>query len=133
MKLQTLACSLCYSSRGLKALPPASGARSNAASKRIVPFSLLAIGAMLEARAMGLIIPADLSITGFDDVAMSIQIEPPLTTMWVDNAEIGRLAARDLLARLSGITPPPIPALIPVFVERSSTAAPRRHELAPSG
>lgn len=93
----------------------------------------LAIGAMLEARAMGLTIPTDLSITGFDDVAMSIQIEPPLTTMRVDNAEIGRLAARDLLARLSGTTPPPIPALIPVFVERSSTAAPRRHELAPSG
>ena len=93
----------------------------------------LAIGAVLEARAMGLAVPADLSITGFDDVAMSTQTEPPLTTMRVDNAEIGHLAARDLLARLSGTTPPPVPALIPAFVERSSTAAPRRYDLAPVG
>jgi LacI family transcriptional regulator len=93
----------------------------------------LAIGAVLEARAMGLAVPADLSVTGFDDVAMSTQIEPPLTTMRVDNAEIGHLAARDLLARLSGTTSPSVPPLIPTFVERSSTAAPRRYDLAPVG
>ena len=78
---------------------------------------------------MGLAVPADLSITGFDDVAMSIQIEPPLTTMRVDNAMIGNLAARQLLARLSGTTPSPVPALIPTFVERASTAAPRQYDL----
>jgi len=84
----------------------------------------LAIGALLEARAMGLEIPRDLSITGFDDVAMAAQTEPPLTTMCVDNAEIGRRTAHYLLTRLSGTVPPRVPALIPRFIERASTAPP---------
>ena len=84
----------------------------------------LAIGALLEARAMGLVVPRDLSVTGFDDVAMAAQTEPPLTTMRVDNAEIGRLAAQALLARLDGEVPAPVPALVPTLIERASTAAP---------
>jgi LacI family transcriptional regulator len=37
----------------------------------------LAIGALLEARAMGLEVPRELSFTGFDDVAMAAQIDKP--------------------------------------------------------
>jgi LacI family transcriptional regulator len=85
----------------------------------------LAIGALLEAQAMGLEIPRDLSVTGFDDVAMAAQTEPPLTTMRVDNTEIGRRTAHYLMARLNGIVPSPIPALVPTFIERASTAPPR--------
>jgi LacI family transcriptional regulator len=85
----------------------------------------LAIGALLEARTMGLMVPDDLSITGFDDVAMAAQMEPGLTTMRVDNARIGSLAADYLLARLSGETPSPVPPLLPEFIERGSTAPPR--------
>jgi LacI family transcriptional regulator len=84
----------------------------------------LAIGALLEARAMGLDVPRELSITGFDDVAMAAQIDPPLTTMRVQNTEIGRLAAAYLLTRLAGGVPSPVPALVPDFVERCSTAPP---------
>jgi LacI family transcriptional regulator len=84
----------------------------------------LAIGALLEARAMGLEVPRDLSITGFDDVAMAAQIDPPLTTMRVPNAEIGRLSASYLLARLAGDVPAPVSALVPDFVDRGSTAPP---------
>ncbi len=63
---------------------------------------LLAIGALLEARAMGLEVPRDLSITGFDDITLAAEFDPPLTTMKVDNAEIGRLAATHLLTCLGG-------------------------------
>jgi hypothetical protein len=42
--------------------------------------------------------------------------------MRIDNAGIGRLAANYLLARLSGETPPPVPPLVPDFIERGSTA-----------
>jgi LacI family transcriptional regulator len=84
----------------------------------------LAIGALLEARAMGLDLPRELSITGFDDVAIAAQIDPPLTTMRVQNAEIGRLAAAYLLTCLAGGVPSPVPALVPDFVERCSTAPP---------
>ncbi len=81
----------------------------------------LAIGALLEARAMGLAVPGELSISGFDDVAMAAQTDPPLTTVRVPNAEIGRLAAGYLLARLAGETPSAVEALVPEFIERGST------------
>ncbi len=85
----------------------------------------LAIGALLEAQAMGLLVPQDLSITGFDDVAIAAQITPPLTTMRVPNHKIGQLAADYLLTRLGGSAGgPPVPVLAPDFVERRSTAPP---------
>jgi LacI family transcriptional regulator len=84
----------------------------------------LAIGALLEARAMGMEVPRQLSITGFDDVAMAPHTDPPLTTMRVPNAEIGRLAAAYLLARLAETVPASIPILVPDFIERHSTAPP---------
>jgi LacI family transcriptional regulator len=86
----------------------------------------LAIGALLEARVMGLSIPQDLSITGFDDIAIAAEIDPALTTMRVDNAEIGRLAALHLLALLDGDTPPLKVVIVPTFVERATTAPPPR-------
>ena len=57
-------------------------------------------------------------------------MDPPLTTMRVDNARIGHLAALDLLERLGGTTPPPVAALIPTFIERASTAAAPRPSVA---
>lgn len=62
----------------------------------------LAIGALLEAEALGIDVPRELSITGFDDIAMAKQIRPALTTMRVDTEQIGRLAAERLLAALNG-------------------------------
>lgn len=90
----------------------------------------LAIGALLEARAMGVAVPGQLSITGFDDVGMAAQMDPPLTTMRVDNGLIGHLTALDLLERLGGKTPPPVAALVPNFIERASTAAAPRPSVA---
>lgn len=42
---------------------------------------VLAIGAILAAREMGLDIPRDLSITGFDNTLLSKSCDPPLTTV----------------------------------------------------
>ncbi len=62
----------------------------------------LAIGALLECSSRGILVPAELSIAGFDDVELAGEFVPALTTIRVPSAEIGRLAARRLLARLSG-------------------------------
>jgi len=78
----------------------------------------------VSAADVSLDVPRELSITGFDDVAMAAQIDPPLTTMRIQNAEIGRLAAAYLLTCLAGAVPSPVPALVPDFVERCSTAPP---------
>ena len=58
---------------------------------------LLALGALNGARALGLVAGRDVSITGFDDLALASRIPPGLTTQWVDNSRIGELAARKLL------------------------------------
>jgi LacI family transcriptional regulator len=62
----------------------------------------LAIGALLEAQALGIEVPRQLSITGFDDIALAREVAPALTTMWVDTEAIGRAAAQSLLDRLDG-------------------------------
>lgn len=61
----------------------------------------LAAGALAEARAAGVAVPAQLSITGFDDVEFAALLEPPLTTVRVPAADMGRLAARRLLESLA--------------------------------
>lgn len=63
---------------------------------------VLAAGAMIRARALGLSVPADVSITGFDDIGVSLVCDPPLTTVRVPQIEMGRAAAEILLARLQG-------------------------------
>jgi LacI family transcriptional regulator len=85
---------------------------------------LLAIGALLEARVLGREVPNDLSITGFDDISVAAEFDPALTTMKVDNAEIGRLAAAYLLKRLSDEGTSEGVIIQPTLIPRATTAAP---------
>lgn len=62
----------------------------------------LAVGALLEAQALGIAVPDTLSITGFDDIALARELSPSLTTMRVDTHAIGRMAAEALLEMLTG-------------------------------
>jgi LacI family transcriptional regulator, gluconate utilization system Gnt-I transcriptional repressor len=64
----------------------------------------LAHGVVTEARARGLRIPEDLAVCGFGDAAFAAHMEPSLTTVHVDGAAIGRLAARLIVDRCSGQT-----------------------------
>jgi LacI family transcriptional regulator len=52
------------------------------------------------AAAVGLAIPHDLAIVGFDDLDISPHLDPALTTMAQPFHEIGRTAARILLERI---------------------------------
>lgn len=65
----------------------------------------IAVGAMKAALRMGLRIPEDLAVVGFDDSEISHLIEPELTTVRVDKAAMGRLAAEQLIAQIEGETP----------------------------
>jgi len=62
---------------------------------------VLALGALLEATAMGLRVPEDISITGFDDLDLAREIPPGLTTVHAPLVEMGRLTARYLLETAS--------------------------------
>ena len=61
---------------------------------------LIAIRAMAAIQDGGLRIPGDISIAGFDDIDMSSQIHPPLTTVRVRKEEMGRLGVRRLIQRI---------------------------------
>jgi DNA-binding LacI/PurR family transcriptional regulator len=63
---------------------------------------LLAAGLYLAARERGLRIPADLSVTGFDDMDFARVLEPPLTTVALDAEQLGETAFGLLEGRMAG-------------------------------
>ena len=63
---------------------------------------VLAIGAIAECHALGLRVPEDVSVTGFDDMELAGMMNPALTTMRFPTAELGSYAADHLLMRLKG-------------------------------
>jgi LacI family repressor for deo operon, udp, cdd, tsx, nupC, and nupG len=97
----------------------------------------VAIGFIRTLRDEGIRIPEDVSVVGFDDIDHASVIEPPLTTMRQPRAELGRLAAEDLLARMgrdAPLLPPTRVRLACQLVERQSvrTIDPVRAEPPPA-
>ena len=65
---------------------------------------MLAIAAMAVCRELGLRVPGDISVAGFDDIDMSAYAVPGLTTVGVPSLEMGGLAARCMLDLVHGDT-----------------------------
>lgn len=63
---------------------------------------VLGVGAMKRAHDMGLSVPGDVSITGFDDIELSTVTQPGLATVHVPHREMGKQAARALVAMVAG-------------------------------
>lgn len=61
---------------------------------------LMAVGVVSQAAEMGLHIPGDLSVVGYDDVSAARWISPRLTTTWHPKYEMGEAAVRLLLDRI---------------------------------
>ncbi len=73
-------------------------------------------------RTLGLSIPGDLSLVGFDDIGFSGQTWPPLTTVYVPKKQMGSLAVSRLQARLqareaSPESLPPVTLEVPVSLK----------------
>jgi DNA-binding LacI/PurR family transcriptional regulator len=84
----------------------------------------LAFGVMEAAKDMGLVVPGDVSVVGFDDVPEAARSDPPLTTVHQDHVEKGLLAGRMVVASLEG-EEPEAPNMLPThLVHRASTAPP---------
>lgn len=66
----------------------------------------LAQGALLAALRLGIAVPGQVAIAGFNDLTGSDQMLPPLTTVRTPRAEIGSAAALMLLALMNGETVP---------------------------
>ncbi|MFF5706982.1 LacI family DNA-binding transcriptional regulator [Streptomyces sp. NPDC012794] len=77
---------------------------------------ILAAGVCKAARRLGLRIPEDLSVTGFDDLALATAVEPELTTVRLPAERVGEQGMTALLAVLDGTpwTAPDIPVELTV-------------------
>lgn len=70
-----------------------------------------AIGAVHALQEAGLRVPEHVSVIGFDDIPMAAFLSPDLSTMRVPREELGALAVRRLLERLT------VPTLTPSRIE----------------
>ncbi|MFZ0630929.1 MAG: LacI family DNA-binding transcriptional regulator [Acidobacteriaceae bacterium] len=88
-----------------------------------------AIGAIRAIRDVGLRVPADISVVGFDDIITAAYYEPPLTTVKQPLREMGSRAAQILLARIaeSDKEYPDEIVMEPELIVRESTGPPPAH------
>lgn len=63
---------------------------------------LVAIGALRALDELGVSVPDDVSVVGYDDIEMAAYLPTPLTTVHVPSREMGRRAAALLLRQLAG-------------------------------
>lgn len=68
----------------------------------------MAAGALRVLRGAGRSVPRDVSVVGFDDLAIAQVAEPPLTTIHQPIRDLGREMARMLIALIGGRSPSPI-------------------------
>lgn len=71
---------------------------------------MTALHILAMARAKGLSVPDDMGMAGFDDIALAARVDPPLTTVRIEKMEMGRLAARRVLERMT------MPDLLPITI-----------------
>ena len=76
----------------------------------------MAIGVLREFQREGIAVPADVALTGFDDVYPSRLVDPPLTTVSQPLRELGVRATRRLLARIEDRALPPQTSVLPTRV-----------------
>jgi len=86
----------------------------------------IAFSVLAAARDLGIAVPAQLSVTGFDDIADAATTQHALTTIKQPLREIGAAATRLLTEVISGDCPPAECLLVePALVVRATTGPPR--------
>lgn len=82
---------------------------------------IMAANVITHLRAAGKSIPNDISIIGFDDIALSRLIYPPLTTIHQDFNQKGTCAVDMMLQKLEGESPQSSQIILPTkLIERES-------------
>ncbi len=86
----------------------------------------MAAGVYKAARDLGLDIPRDLSVVGYDDSPMAARLWPPLTTVKLPIREMGRTAALKLIGDKEAKAAAAPTEFEPALIVRESTARPQR-------
>lgn len=85
---------------------------------------MTALGALAAIYQRRLRVPQDISVVGFEDLAIAAFTQPPLTTVRQPRSQIGRIAADALFAMLAGVKTDPVRLLPGELIVRESTAPP---------
>ena len=94
---------------------------------------LVAIGFMHEARRLGMAVPGQVSVAGFDDIELARHVSPALTSVAMNSQAQGRVAMQRLLQLMAGDLPEPFDETLPPrLVLRESTAAPAAPSTGPT-
>jgi LacI family transcriptional regulator len=87
----------------------------------VVTADVMAAGIMSGLHQLGVRIPEDISVIGFDDISLCSMITPNLTTIHQDIQLKGTLAVDFMLQRLEGQVPDKAEIILPThLVERQS-------------
>jgi LacI family transcriptional regulator len=82
----------------------------------------MAIGCMRHLKSLGLRIPQDVAIIGFDDIEVSSHVEPHLTTIRVLKEEMGKIAVQRIVDIINSKTKTIVTTRVPVeLIVREST------------
>jgi LacI family transcriptional regulator len=84
----------------------------------------VAYGVYEACRELGLGVPADISVAGFDDNPVSSLLAPPLTAVGWDTTGAARAAAEMLVRSIEGTAEPGDVVVSPMLTVRESTATP---------
>ncbi|MCA0251529.1 MAG: LacI family transcriptional regulator [Actinobacteria bacterium] len=87
---------------------------------------LTAIGFISQAAELGISVPDDISVTGFDGIQLGSYITPSLTTVQTSPQVLGRRAAEVLLEMVAGRPVQPVEVEPAQLILRRSTAVPPR-------
>lgn len=98
--------------------------RSDRPTCIILPDDHCCLGALQAAQEMGLRVPQDLSLTGYDGTEMGQRLRPRLTTVRQDTDTLGREAARLLIGRVENAVFPRETVQVPVHLIEGETLAP---------
>jgi DNA-binding LacI/PurR family transcriptional regulator len=96
---------------------------------------LVAVGILSRLAELGVSVPDQLSVVGFDDIPLAAMVTPPLTTVSLPTVQAGEAAVEVLLERLQGrgSVPPTARKLPATLVIRSTTGPPARRTKRPAG
>jgi DNA-binding LacI/PurR family transcriptional regulator len=89
---------------------------------------VLAIGAMKALHELGYRIPEDVSVAGFDDIAMAQHTIPPLTTVRIFKREMGNLAGKRLFELINHTNPKAIKLTVSVELVLRETTGPVKED-----
>jgi len=85
---------------------------------------MTALGALTAIRQRGLRVPHDISIVGFDDIAVAPYMDPPLTTVRQPKHLMGQIATETIVNLLDGAPAEPTRRFQGELIVRESTAPP---------